>query len=326
MRAWQVTRYDEVRRALRLDDLAQPAARDAVLVRVEAVALGLADVLACTGEYQHRPEPPFVGGLDAVAGTVVDAGVADHVAVGDRVVGLPQPPDGGWAEVVALPTHRVFARPTALDAVTAAAMFTGFHTAHYALHGRADLTVGDTVLILGAAGAVGSAAVQLAHAAGAVVVAVAGSDVKREACRAMGADLVLAPSDSLSEEIEASNERGEADVVIDPVGGALHAAAFRCLAAEGTLVSIGFASGDIPSVALNRLLLRNATVVGAYWGAMLDATPRRAHEAHTELVALAGRGAVSPTIDDELAFDEIPDGLQRLQRRGVTGKLVATLG
>lgn len=325
MRAWQVTRYGEVRRGLLMGDLAPPTSGADVLVQVKAVALGLADVLACAGEYQYRPELPFVGGLDAVAGTVLDAGVADHLAEGDRVVGLPQPPDGGWAEVVGLPAHRVFAVPAALDDVTAAAMFTGFHTAHYSLHDRARLTAGDTVLVLGAAGAVGSAAVQLAHAAGAVVVAVAGSDGKREACRAMGADVVLDPSDSLCEEIQMSTERGAADIVIDPVGGPLHAAALRCLATEGRLVSIGFASGHIPAVALNDLLLRNATLVGAYWGAMLDTTPRRAHEAHAELVALVGRGAVAPTVHGELAFDEIPGGLERLQHRAVTGKLVARL-
>lgn len=321
MRALQLAAY-EGPVALQVVEIDAPRRKDdELLVEVEAIGINFPDLLATRGHYQHKPALPFVPGCE-IAGTVREAPKGSGFAVGDRVAAFVW--DGGYAETVAAPLKAAMSIPDMLDTASAAAMVVNYHTVLFGLVQRGRLRPGETVLVLGAGGGIGSAAVQVARGLGARVLAGVASEDQREIAEQAGADEVLILDKDFSVPAREWAEGRGVDIVIDPLGDWLFDEAFRALAPEGRLLVIGFAAGAIPTVKVNRLLLRNVAVVGVAWGAFLDVDPSLMPAASATLMEMATRGAVAPTIGRRYAFEDIPDALASLARGEVPGKAVAT--
>ena len=261
MRAAQVTRL-EGPDAVEVTEVPEPAARG-VVVDVAAAGVCFPDVLLTRGEYQMRPDPPFVPGSE-VAGRVRSAPPGSGFAEGDRVAAFPVL--GGFAEVVATDPAMVFPLPDSTTYEQGAALPMNYLTCHFALRERGGLRAGETVLVHGAAGGVGTAAVQLSRAWGARVVAVVSSDDKAQVARSAGAHEVVA-ADGFRDAVAELTAGHGVDVVVDPVGGDRFTDSLRSLAPGGRLLVVGFTAGSIPEVRVNRLLLGNISVVGVGWGA-----------------------------------------------------------
>lgn len=318
MRALQVTRLDGPR-AMELVELPEPAADGAVLVDVAAAGVAFPDLLLTRGRYQMKPELPFTPGVE-VAGVVRSAPAGAGVAAGDRVaafMGL-----GGFAEVVAVQPSQIVAIPDGLSFAAASGLVMNYHTAHFALHRRGQLRAGEVLLVHGAAGGVGTAAVQLGTAAGARVLATASTPQKAELVRSLGAEQVLATDGDWAAEVRAATGGRGADVIFDPVGGDRFDASVRCLAPEGRLLVIGFAEGRIPTVAVNRLLLRNVSVVGVGWGAFLAVDPTLTATISADLDRLLASGAVAPVVGATFPMEEGAAALEALESRRALGKVV----
>ena len=288
--------------ALRLEDVDEPAAVDGmVAVDVHAAALGFVDWLITRGEYQIRMPLPFVPGTE-VAGTIDGRRVAATVAF------------GGLAERALAPAFVVYDLPDAMTFAQGAAMVTNYQTAHLALRRRGRLREGETVLVLGAAGGVGVASIQVAKALGAGrVVAVVSSDERAQAALAAGADAVhLADADW-----------EPCDVVVDPVGGDAFRKALRCLRPEGRLLVIGFAAGTIPELKVNRLLLGHTEVVGVNYGGMLTVDQEFPQAAWADLRRWFEEGRLIPAGITEHPLEDVPGVLAAFGERRVTGKPVA---
>lgn len=327
MRAWQVTSLGEPRDAMSLaTDVDTPVPGPGqVLVKVNAVALNFPDVLMCRGLYQVRPPLPFTLGVE-MAGTV--AALGDGVtglAIGDRVLGTP--PGGALAEyVVCNATTDVFATPDALDDAQAASFHIAYQTGWFGLHRRAGLRAGETLLVHAAAGGVGSAAVQLGKAAGARVIAVVGGPEKVNAATDLGADLVIdRRAEDFVAAVKAATGGSGADVIYDPVGGEAFTKSTKCIAFEGRLLVIGFASGDIPSALASHVLVKNYSVVGLHWGLYRQKDPASIPAAHDALSALAAEGSVRPLVSEVLSFEQAPEGLGRLAAGETTGRVVVSV-
>ncbi|WP_166866433.1 NADPH:quinone oxidoreductase family protein [Salinibacterium sp. ZJ70] len=322
-RAWQTTAYGEPGDVLELVErpIPQPGPGE-VLVRTSAIALNFPDVLLCRGQYQVRPEPPFVPGIEC-CGTVLALGEGvEGIAVGDRVVGTRI---GMLAEHVLLEANATFPAPPALSDLEAAALTVGYQTAWVGLHRRAELRAGETVLVMAASGGVGSAAVQLASAAGARVIAVVGSAAKADLARRLGADVVIDRSseDIAARALEATDGRG-VDVVFDPVGGDSYRAAQKAIAFEGRIVLVGFAGGEIQDIKAGIPLVKNFSIVGLHWGLYLQKAPEVPRQAHAALTELAASGAVTPDVTP-VAFEDVPEALTRLASGSTIGRLVAVI-
>lgn len=326
MRAWQVERLGEPRDVLALQDVPVPTPGPGqVLVRVLGAAANFPDVLMCRGLYQERPDLPFTPGVE-VCGEVVAVGEGASQQVGDRVVGGTVLPHGGFAEYAVMPADS-FPAPVELDDAAASALFIGYQTGWFALHRRAALQPGETLLVHAAAGGVGSAAVQLGKAAGARVVAVVGGEAKAEVARTLGADVVVdrTREDFVSVVKDVTDGRG-ADVVYDPVGGETYTRSTKCIAFEGRILVIGFAGGEIQSAALNHALVKNYSVVGLHWGLYRAKDPAAVRACHEELARLAASGAVAPLVSERLSLDAVADGLQRLGDGTTVGRLAYVAG
>jgi NADPH2:quinone reductase len=330
MRAWHVVALGEPDEAMQCrTDLDPPVPSPGqVLVKVSAVALNFPDILMCRGLYQVRPPLPFTPGIE-MCGEVVAVGEppADGPTfeVGDRVIGTPA--TGALAEYVVLDAaSEVFAAPENLTDAQASAFHIAYQTGWFALHRRANLRSGETLLVHAAAGGVGSAAVQLGKAAGAQVIAVVGGPEKTKVAADLGADMVV---DRWSEDfvgaVKAATGGRGADVVFDPVGGDAFAKSTKCIAFEGRLVVIGFTSGEIPSAAANHVLIKNYSVVGLHWGLYRRYDPAAIAEAHSALTALAAEGVVAPLVSDVVQFEEAVDGLTRLAAGETTGRVVVAV-
>ena len=326
MRALQVHRHGEPTAALHLEDVASPQPGvGQVTVRVGAASLSLPDVLLCRGSYQLDPPLPFTPGLE-VAGRVVAVG--DDVAaglVGRRVVGVPALPAGGFAQEALVPATGVYDVPDDVTDVDAAAPHISHRTAHVALHRRARLEAGQTLLVHAGAGGTGSAAVQLGVLAGAHVIATAGSAERVAACRALGAELAINYRDEDFVPIvrDATDGRG-ADVIFDPVGGETFRASQRCVASEGMIVLIGFAGGEIQNMPANRVLFRNHDVVGLYMGAYSrgEGNRRVLESVHDEIMKLLGSRRLTPLVSAHVGLDDVAATLERLRDRQVIGRSV----
>jgi NADPH2:quinone reductase len=327
MKAWQVTRNAEPREALRQAEVEVPSPGPGqLLVRVIASALNFPDVMLCLGIYQIRPPLPFTPGVE-LCGEIAALGEGvDGWGVGERVIGNPILPSGAFAQYVLMDAVDTFRAPAVLSDQAASALHIAYQTAWFALHRRARIQPGETLLVHAAAGGVGSAAVQVGKAAGAQVIAVVGGPQKAEAAAKLGADVVIdrRSQDFISVVKEATAGRG-ADVVFDPVGGDAYTGSTKCVAFEGRIVIIGFTSGTIPAPALNHALLKNYSIVGLHWGLYRDKDPAQVAAAHDALTALAESGAVAPLIGGHVAFDEVPDALTRLAAGDTIGRLVLTL-
>ncbi len=248
------------------------------------------------------------------------------MSIGDRVVGIASLPHGGLADVAIANTSDLLPLPDDIDDVAGAAMYTAFQTAWFGLHRRAGLRAGETLLVNAGAGGVGSAAIQLGVAAGAHVIATAGGPDKVELCRKLGAEHAIdyiADPDFAPIVNELTGGRG-ADVIFDPVGGDVFDRSRRCIAWEGRLLVIGFASEVIPTVKMNHLLIKNYSVVGLYWGPYKDRDPALIRQAHNEVVPLLQSGAVNPLVMATYPLADAATALQSLAGRGTYGRLVVT--
>ncbi|MFV0525294.1 MAG: NADPH:quinone oxidoreductase family protein [Acidimicrobiales bacterium] len=327
MRAWRVEELGHPSVSLRLvEDLPGPEpGPDEVRIRVEAGNVNFADILLCQGVYQDRPEVPFTPGLET-SGVVEAVGPGVGLAVGTRVAGMAALPAGGYAEQALVRAPTALVVPNDVPPVTATVLYSTFQTAHVGLHHRAALREGEWLLVHGASSGVGAAAVQLGVAAGARVIATAGSDIKRAHCRDLGADHVLdsRQGDLRAQVLDLTGGRG-VDVAFDPVGGSVGETTRRVMAWEGRLVVVGFASGGIPSYPANHVLVKNYAVLGLHWGAYVEHGGRAVIEAaHADLLALHRAGRIDPDVAGTLSLDEVPGALAALEARTVVGRLVVT--
>lgn len=316
MRAFQVATFGA---KPALAELAEPApAAGEVLLDIAACGLNFADLLMAKGTYQDTPEPPFTLGME-VCGTVIATGPGvDHPAVGTRVAVFGG--QGGLAEKGVFPAALCRAVPETMSDETAAGFMVAYGTSHLALTRRAQLQRGETLLVLGAAGGVGLTAVEIGKAMGATVIAVARGADKLAIAKAAGADHLI---DSDTDDIKAAVKAlGGADVVYDPVGGDAFKAALGACNREARVIVIGFASGDVPQIPANIILVKNITVIGFYWGGYLAFNPQALTESLAELMAWHADGKLRPHISHTLPLDQAADALELMRSRKSTGKVV----
>ena len=265
MKAWQIHELGEPKESLKVEEMDTPEPMAGqLLIEVDAVGLAFPDVLQCRGEYQVKPPLPFTpGGETAGRVIAVGEGVEDF-RVGQKVISL----GGGLSEQALVQAQMSFGVPDSMDQVKAAALPMNYGTTWFALHDRALIKSGESLLVTGASGGTGSAAIQLGLAAGARVIAVAGGKEKVDACRELGADVVIdhKEEEDLVEKVREVTNNSGVDVAYDPVGGEVFQKVRRCMAWNGRLLVIGFVAG-IPEIATNHVLLKNYSVVGVHWGA-----------------------------------------------------------
>jgi NADPH2:quinone reductase len=302
-----------------LADRPEPEAGDRVLVDVHAAGVSFPDLLMSRGRYQLQPPVPFVPGVEA-AGVVAAAPASAGVRPGQRVLvgGL-----GTWAERVAVAPGQVLPLPDRLTMAQGAGLVMNYHTAHFGLLRRGRLRAGETLLVHGAAGGVGSAAIQVAKAVGAAVLAVVSDPAKADAAAALGADHTV-PVEGWPDRVRELRPAG-VDVIFDPVAGDRFDDSVRVLAPEGRLVVIGFAGGSIPRLAMNRVLFRNIDVVGAGWGAFLERHPELRTATHDDLLRMVDAGFVAPLVGAELPLERAADALRLIADRRAVGKVVLTV-
>lgn len=296
-----------------------------VLVRIYAASLNFPDLLIVQNKYQMKPELPFVPGSE-FAGVVeaVGEGVR-NVAVGQNVACLAG--TGGFGTHALAQAATCMPLPAGFPHVDAAAFIMIYATSHHALVDRAQLKAGETVLVLGAAGGVGTSAIQIAKAIGARVIAAASSEEKCALCRSLGADATInysehTASGSLRDEIKKLTDGKGPDVVYDPVGGEFAEPAFRSIAWRGRYLVVGFASGPIPSLPLNLALLKGASIVGVFWGGFSRQEPKASAAALAELAQWYAQGKIKPVIDSTMPMSELKAAYAHMGSRGVKGKLV----
>lgn len=292
-----------------------------VRVAVEAAGINFADSLMIAGRYQEKPSLPFVPGLE-VAGRIDAIGVGvTGLEIGQRVLALLD--HGGFAESAVARPDDVILLPDSLDTVTAAGFAIVYGTAYGALVWRAGLTRGEVLLVHGAAGGVGLAAVECGKALGAMVIATARGASRTAVAKAHGADHVIdSEAPDLVQQLRTITDGRGVDVVFDPVGGTLFDASLRAIAWEGRIVVIGFASGTIPQVPANILLVKNAAVSGLYWGSYRRHDPERVRAAFQQLFDWHEAGLIRPATSEVVPLAETPAALDRLLQRRTTGKLV----
>ncbi|MFA5662905.1 NADPH:quinone oxidoreductase family protein [Castellaniella sp.] len=329
MRSYRVHAFGEPSSMVidELDDLAP--GNDEVLVDVEAIGLNFPDVLVVRGQYQFLKPLPFTPGKD-LAGVVRAVGSAvQGIRPGDRV--LSHVESGAYAEQALALSGQTYVLPDDMSFSEAAAMGLVYQTAYFALVERARLASGETVLVGGAAGGIGLAAVQVAKGLGATVVAGVRGDEEAALARESGADYTIDLSggnlrDGIRDQIRALPlEKGGVDIVIDPLGADFFAGAIRALAWCGRLVVIGFAAGEIPTIKVNYLLVKNIAVLGIQWSDYRDYTPERVHEAQQALFELWRQGKVRPHIARSVGFEALPEALSLVGQGKVRGKAVVTV-
>ncbi|MBP1690224.1 MAG: NADPH:quinone oxidoreductase [Deltaproteobacteria bacterium] len=310
--------------SLVVEDVPTPAIGDhQVLLGVKACGVNFPDLLIIENKYQFKPPLPFSPGGE-VSGVVKEVGAkVTGLKPGDRVLGAPG--FGGFAEELAIDARNVVKIPDAMPFDVAAAFLFTYGTSHYALKDRAALQPGETLLVLGAAGGVGLAAVEIGKVMGAKVIAAASSAEKLAICREHGADEGIDYSrEDLKEHIKALTGGQGADVIYDPVGGDFSEAAFRSIAWEGRFLVIGFAAGPIPKIPLNLVLLKGAQIVGVFWGSFTAREPER-HQANIrELMQWYTAGKLQPRISATYPFERVAEALGDLAARRVKGKVVLT--
>jgi NADPH2:quinone reductase len=307
--------------ALELVEVDEPSGDGMVLIDVHAAGVTFPEVLQSRGEYQIKPPLPFVPGSE-IAGVVRSAPDGSGFSAGDRVAAFPGL--GGFAEVAAAMPHAVFPLPESVDFVAGAALPMNYLTMHFALTRRGGLRAGETVLVHGAAGGIGTAAVQLSKALGATVIAVTSSDEKAEIARRAGADEVVS-SDGFRDKVKEITGGKGVDVVVDPVGGDRFTDSLRSLAREGRLLVIGFTEGEIPTVKVNRLLLNNVAVVGVGWGAFWMPNPGYLQEQWAELKPHLEAGRLDPVVGATHPLGDAAKAVTELDERRALGKVVLTV-
>jgi NADPH2:quinone reductase len=324
MKAVQIVELTGPRTALRLQDVPEPEPShpmtpgEGVVVDVRAAGVSFPEVLQTRGEYQVKPEVPFTPGSE-VAGVVRAAPDGAGVSAGDRVAAFCL--QGGWAEVAVAPAFFVFKLPDQLDFAQGAGLVLNYHTAYFSLVARGRFVEGETVLVHGAAGGVGTATLQIAKGLGARTIAVVSTDDKERVAREAGADEVVR-SDGPWKDQAKEISGGGVDIVIDPVGGDRFTDSLRSLREDGRVVVVGFTGGSIPEVRVNRLLLANTEVIGAGWGNYVLRKPRLNQEIAEAIERLVERGFVRPVVGARFPLERAADALELIDGRGATGKVV----
>ena len=327
MRAVQITDLSGPASALAETDLPEPESShpltpgSGVLIDVHAAGVSFPEVLQSRGQYQIQPDLPFVPGSE-VAGTVRSAPDGSGLAEGDRVAGCCLL--GGWAEVAVAPDFLTFKLPDDLDYAQGAALVLNYHTAYFSLKHRGRLSEGETVLVHGAAGGVGTATLQVAKGLGARTFAVVSSDEKEQIAREAGADEVVRSDGPWKDEVKERSDGG-VDIVIDPVGGDRFTDSLRSLRENGRLVVVGFTGGSIPEVRVNRLLLNNLEVVGAGWGAFVMGKRDVNREIGDAVNRLVDEGFVRPIVGARFPLERASEALELIDSRAATGKVVLEL-
>ncbi len=305
-----------------LEDVTLPAVKPTeVKIQIKGAGVNFPDTLIIQGKYQLKAAPPFTPGGE-VAGVVLEVGEkVKHLRAGDAVAALV--PTGAYAEEVIAPADGVMPLPRGMDFKDAAAFPFVYGTTIHALKQRGQLKSGETLLVLGASGGVGLAAVQLGKLMGAKVIAAASSPEKLEVCKQQGADMLIDyTKESLKEAVKKLTKGQGADVIYDPVGGALGEECLSCIAWNGRYLVIGFASGPIPNLAANRLLLKGAAAVGVFWGAFVMREPKANWENFQQLFQWYGEGRLKPYISRTAPLADAPKILREMMERKVTGKVV----
>lgn len=295
-----------------------------VRIQVQAAGVNFADSLITGGKYQEKMEPPFVPGME-LSGTVLEvaAGVTT-CRPGDRVMATVT--GGAFAEQAVVDWTDVHVLPDALDFITAAGFPVAYGTSHLGLK-KAGLKAGETLVVHGAAGGVGLTAVEVGKALGAVVIGTAGGPDKVAVALEHGADFGIDyKAEDIREKVKALTDGRGADVIYDPVGGSVFDASLRCIAADGRILVIGFASGTVPQIPANILLVKNVTVIGYYWGAYRKLAPALVRDSMQEALAWWAAGRLRPHVSKVMALDEAVAAIELLKTRAATGKIVLTIG
>ena len=323
MKSWRVHAWGEPETMV-VEDIAEPSpGLGKVRIRNHTAALNFFDILQIQGKYQIKPPFPFTPGAEV--GGVVDAVGAEVTThrIGDRVMAMTH--GAGFAEYSIAPASSVFAMPDAMSFAEAAAMPIVYHTSYFALTHRTKLLRSEWLLVHAGASGVGMSAIQIGKALGARVIATAGSEEKREFSLKQGADHALDYGDpKWVDHVKEITGRG-ADVIYDPVGGDVFDLSSKCIAPEGRLLVIGFASGRIPSMAANRVLLKNMSLVGVLWGGHVQMHPEYPAQIHPPLMELYTAGKIRPSVGAAYAFADLPRALRDLADRKVMGKAVVTI-
>jgi NADPH2:quinone reductase len=315
MRAWRVHELGDPSQVLSLDDVDRPTPGEGqVLVKVRAAALNFPDVLMAMGTYQEKPPLPYTPGVE-LCGEIVETG--------QRVIGSPSGGPGAFAEYALMDAGAAFPAPAGLTDEKAASLYLTYQTGWVGLHRRAGIEAGDWVLVHAGAGGVGSAAIQLAKAAGAQVIATAGGSRKVQVCRELGADHAVdyTTEDFVPVVKEVTGGHG-ADIVYDPVGGDVFDRSRKCIAFEGRLLVVGFTSGRIPEAPANHVLVKNYSVVGLHWGLYRKYDPALFGMVHEQLTRLVDEGHIDPLVSQALPLDQAPAALKALADRNTVGKVV----
>jgi NADPH:quinone reductase len=326
MRAVQITELTGPNTALKLtDDVPEPAREhpltpgSGVVVDVKAAGVSFPELLQTRGQYQMKPDLPFVPGSE-VGGVVREVhGRESRLQPGDRVAAFCML--GAWAEQTVAPTYFTFKIPDDWDYAQGAALVLNYHTAYFALVGRGRLAEGETVVVHGAAGGVGTASLQVAKARGARTIAVVSTDAKEAIARKAGADEVVRSDGPWKDQVRELTDGG-ADIVLDPVGGDRFTDSLRSLREFGRAIVVGFTGGSIPEVRVNRLLLNNTEVIGAGWGASVIGWPDRTERIGREIEGMIEAGNIAPIIGARFAMENAAEALLLLDERGATGKVV----
>ena len=327
MRAVQITDLSGPESALQELDLPEPEAShpltpgSGVVIDVHAAGVSFPELLQTRGEYQVQPDLPFVPGND-VAGVVRSAPEGSGLSEGDRVAACALL--AGWAEVTVAPDFLTFKLSDDLDFAQGSGLIMNYHTAYFSLKMRGRLAEGETVLVHGAAGGVGTATLQVAKGLGARTIAVVSSDDKERIAREAGADEVVRFDGPWKDEAKELSGGG-VDIVIDPVGGDRFTDSLRSLRVNGRLVVVGFTGGSIPEVRVNRLLLNNLEVVGAGWGAFVLGKRDINREIGEAVNRLVDEGFVRPIVGARFPLEQASDALKLIDERGATGKIVLEL-
>ena len=317
MKSYRVSAFDT---APSLENIAAPSPQKGeVLLEIHACGLNFADLLMTKGTYQDTPEPPFTLGLE-VCGTIRElGGEVTGFRVGDRVAVYGG--QGGMAEFGVFPAERCVMVPDAMSSAEAAGFMVAYGSSHLALTRRARLQAGETLVVMGAAGGVGLTAVEIGKQLGATVIAVARGAEKLEIARQAGADHLIDASADLVAELKAL---GGIDVAYDAVGGDMFKAAMKAAKREARLMPIGFASGDVPQIPSNHLLVKNIDVIGFYWGGYLKFNPKALTDSMAELFDWYIEGRIKPHVSHVFPLDQASDALDVLAKRKSTGKVVVT--
>ena len=324
MRAIQIVEESGPDSALALVELPEPEAShiltpgEGVVVEVHAAGVSFPELLQTRGEYQMKPPLPFVPGSE-VAGVVLSAPPGASVAPGERVAAFCAL--GGFAETAVAPEFFTFALADELDFAQGAGLVLNYHTAYFSLLMRGRLKEGESVLVHGAAGGVGTASIQVAKAIGASTIALVSSEAKRQVAEEAGADRVVLLGEDWKDEVKELSGGG-VDVVLDPVGGERFTDSLRSLRENGRLIVVGFAGGSIPEVKVNRLLLGNTEVIGAGWGAYVMGKPDLNREIGAQVGRMVDEGFIRPIVGERFPLERAADALRTLDERRATGKIV----